>query len=137
MRATLAFSSTMVRYVPRKHFCAGQVTKTNTCFYQCCCASSRTFVQAGIYDKFMEKLVAKAKARKLGNPLQAGTEHGPLVDDIQFKKVLGFIESGKREGAKVMCGGERFGDKGYFVQPTIFGDVKDSMEIAREEIFGP
>ena len=81
--------------------------------------------------------MAKAKGRKLGNPLQTGTEQGPLVDDIQFKKVLGFIESGKREGAKVLCGGGRFGDKGYFVQPTIFGDVKDSMEIAREEIFGP
>jgi len=104
---------------------------------QCCCASSRAFVQAGIYDKFIEKLVVKAKARKLGNPLHDGTEQGPLVDEVQFKKVLGFIESGKKAGARLMCGGGRFADKGFFVQPTIFADVKDDMEIARDEIFGP
>jgi aldehyde dehydrogenase (NAD+) len=104
---------------------------------QCCCASSRAYVQSGVYDKFMTKMVELAKARKLGDPLTTGTEQGPLVDEIQFKKVLGFIEIGKAEGAKVMCGGKRFGDKGYFVEPTIFGDVKDDMRIAREEIFGP
>jgi aldehyde dehydrogenase (NAD+) len=78
-----------------------------------------------------------AKARKVGDPLHPETQQGPLVDDIQFKKVLGFIESGKKQGAKVLCGGGRFGTKGYFVEPTVFGDVKDEYEIAREEIFGP
>ena len=94
-------------------------------------------MQAGVYDKFLAKISEKAKNRKLGDPLSAGIEQGPLVDDIQFKKVLGFIESGKKEGAKCTAGGKRFGTKGYFVEPTIFGDVQDNMEIAREEIFGP
>jgi len=81
--------------------------------------------------------VALAKTRKIGDPLVTGTEQGPLVDDIQFKRVLGYIQAGKEAGAKVMCGGNRHGDKGYFVEPTIFADVKDDMKIAREEIFGP
>merc|ERR1711968_394117 len=62
---------------------------------------------------------------------------GPQVDKIQFDKILGYIESGKTEGATVALGGDRLGDKGYFVQPTIFTDVKDDMKIAKEEIFGP
>jgi len=104
---------------------------------QCCAAGSRVFVQSGIYDKFVAKSVEMAKSKKVGDPFMEGIDQGPLVDDIQFKKVLGYIDSGKKEGAKVLCGGNRHGNKGYFVEPTIFGDVKDSMEIAREEIFGP
>ena len=82
-------------------------------------------------------MVEVSRARKVGDPLVNGTDQGPLVDEIQFKKVLGFIESGKKEGAKVMCGGSRVGTKGYFVEPTVFANVEDGMEIAREEIFGP
>jgi aldehyde dehydrogenase (NAD+) len=59
------------------------------------------------------------------------------VDQAQFDKVMGYIESGRSEGAKVVCGGDRVGDRGYFIQPTVFSDVRDEMKIAREEIFGP
>ena len=65
------------------------------------------------------------------------TEQGPQVDQAQFDKVMGYIESGRSEGAKLVCGGERVGDRGYFIQPTVFADVQDEMKIAREEIFGP
>jgi aldehyde dehydrogenase (NAD+) len=65
------------------------------------------------------------------------TEQGPQVDNDQFNKVLSYVESGKQEGAKLMCGGERVGERGYFVAPTVFADVKDDMKIAQEEIFGP
>ncbi|HXE10586.1 MAG TPA: aldehyde dehydrogenase family protein [Bryobacteraceae bacterium] len=104
---------------------------------QCCCAGSRVFVEEKIYDKFVERSTERAKRRKVGNPLDKGTEQGPQVDNTQFEKVLGYVESGKREGAKLMCGGERVGDRGYFVAPTVFADVQDNMKIAQEEIFGP
>ncbi|KAL0984970.1 hypothetical protein UPYG_G00151270 [Umbra pygmaea] len=104
---------------------------------QCCCAGSRTFVQDTIYDEFMERSVERAKKRVVGDPFKLNTEQGPQVDEEQFKKILGYISSGKREGAKLMCGGGLAADRGYFIQPTIFGDVQDSMTIAREEIFGP
>jgi aldehyde dehydrogenase (NAD+) len=87
---------------------------------QCCCAGSRVFVEEKIYDKFVEK-----------------TEQGPQVDQSQFDKVMGYIESGRNEGAKLVCGGDRVGDRGYFIQPTVFADVQDNMKIAKEEIFGP
>lgn len=73
-----------------------------------------------IYDKFVEKVVEKAKAIKVGPYNEPGAEQGPQVDEIQFKKVMGYIEKGKAEGAKVATGGGRHGDKGYFVQPTVF-----------------
>ncbi len=104
---------------------------------QCCCAGSRTYVEEKIYDEFVERSVARAKARTVGNPLDPKTEQGPQVDNDQFEKVMGYVESGKRDGAKMLCGGERVGDRGYFVAPTIFSDVKDNMKIAQEEIFGP
>ena len=65
------------------------------------------------------------------------TEQGPQVDNDQFTKVLSYVDAGKREGARLMCGGERVGERGYFVAPTVFADVKDDMKIAQEEIFGP
>jgi aldehyde dehydrogenase (NAD+) len=87
---------------------------------QCCCAGTRIFVQDSIYDRFVEKAVAKAKAVKMGAYNEPGAEQGPQVDDIQFKQVMGYIEKGKQEGATVATGGERHGDKGYFIQPTVF-----------------
>ena len=87
---------------------------------QCCCAGSRVFVQDTIYDKFVEKIVERAKAIKVGAYTDPNVEQGPQVDDIQFKRVLEYIEKGKAEGAKVETGGDRHGDKGYFVQPTVF-----------------
>jgi len=105
---------------------------------QCCCASSRLLVQDTIYDEFVKKVVELVtKKRKLGDPSSAETGQGPVVDKIQFDKIMGYIESGKAQGAKVECGGARHGDKGYFIQPTVFSNVTDDMKICKEEIFGP
>ncbi len=104
---------------------------------QCCCAGSRVFVEEKVYDEFVERSSNRAKQRRVGDPLDRKTEQGPQVDNDQFNKVLSYVESGKQEGAKLMCGGERVGDRGYFVAPTVFADVKDDMKIAQEEIFGP
>jgi aldehyde dehydrogenase (NAD+) len=104
---------------------------------QSCCAGSRVFVEDTIYDRFVEKSVARARKRVVGDPFDPNTELGPLVDQMQLDKVMGYIDSGRAEGAKLACGGERIGDRGYFVQPTVFADVQDHMKIANEEIFGP
>uniref|UniRef100_A0A194AMA0 aldehyde dehydrogenase (NAD(+)) n=1 Tax=Pinctada fucata TaxID=50426 RepID=A0A194AMA0_PINFU len=104
---------------------------------QCCCAGSRVFVEEKIYDEFVERSIARAKKRSVGNPYDSTYEQGPQVDDVQFHKVMEYIESGKKEGAKLVAGGNRVGDKGYFIEPTVFADVNDDMTIAREEIFGP
>ena len=104
---------------------------------QCCCAGSRLLVEDKIYNAMVERLAAAGKKRKLGDPFDSATEQGPQVDKTQFDKVLGYIESGKQEGARCVTGGERFGSKGYFIKPTIFAEVKDEMKIATEEIFGP
>jgi len=104
---------------------------------QCCCAGSRVFVEEKAYDHFVEKSAARARKRTVGDPFDQSTEQGPQVDDAQFDKVMSYIESGKREGASLVCGGGRVGDRGYFIEPTVFAGVKDDMKIAREEIFGP
>jgi aldehyde dehydrogenase (NAD+) len=98
---------------------------------QCCIASSRVYCAAAVYDEF----VAECKA--LATSGAGNWEDQPLVDKIQFDKVLGYLETGKAEGATLTCGGQKSGDKGYFVQPTIFSNVTDNMKIAHEEIFGP
>jgi aldehyde dehydrogenase (NAD+) len=104
---------------------------------QCCCAGSRLFVEEKAYDEFVERSVARAKKRTVGNPFDAKTEQGPQVDQDQFNKVMGYIDKGKKENAKMLTGGGRVGDKGYFIEPTVFADVTDNMTIAQEEIFGP
>jgi aldehyde dehydrogenase (NAD+) len=104
---------------------------------QSCCAGSRVFVEQTIYDEFVEKSIARARKRRVGDPLDPLTDQGPQVSESQFDRIMGYIESGKREGATLACGGERVGDRGYFIQPTVFSDVQDEMKIAREEIFGP
>jgi aldehyde dehydrogenase (NAD+) len=104
---------------------------------QCCCAGSRVFVEEKIYDRFVEKSGARARKRTVGDPFDPQTEQGPQVDQAQFDKVMGYIESGRSEGANLVCGGKRVGDRGYFIQPTVFSDVQDDMKIAKEEIFGP
>jgi len=104
---------------------------------QCCCAGSRLFVEDKCYDEFVEKSVARAKKRTVGNPFDKKTEQGPQVDLDQFNKVMSYIDAGKKEHAKLVAGGNRVGDKGYFIEPTVFSDVKDDMKIAKEEIFGP
>jgi aldehyde dehydrogenase (NAD+) len=104
---------------------------------QCCVAGSRLFVEEKCYDEFVARSVERAKQRTVGNPFDLNTKQGPQVDKDQFDKVMHYIESGMREGAQILCGGNQIGDKGYFIAPTIFADVQDSMEIARDEIFGP
>src|ERR1051325_4196391 len=103
---------------------------------QCCCAGSRLFVEDKVHDQFVEKMVKKARSRKIGDPFAPDTEQGPQVSQEQFDRVMGFIDAGKKEGAKLLCGGNRVGQKGYFIEATIFDDVKDEMKIARAEIFG-
>ena len=103
---------------------------------QCCCASSRLFVQDTIYDAFVAKCAEAAAKRSIGDAA-SGSEQGPQVDKLQFDRVLAYIEKGKAEGATLSTGGARHGDKGYFIQPTVFADVTDDMTIAKEEIFGP
>ena len=104
---------------------------------QCCCAGSRLFVEEKVYDEFVERSVARAKRRKVGDPFAADVEQGPQVDKDQFDKVMGYIDAGKSQGATLACGGGRVGDRGYFIEPTVFADVQDNMKIAEEEIFGP
>ncbi len=104
---------------------------------QCCCAGSRLFVEDKIYDKFVDKLAGMNSKRKMGPGLDPETEQGPQVDQAQFDKIMGYIDQGTSEGAKRITGGKRWGDRGYFIEPTLFADVTDDMTIAREEIFGP
>ena len=104
---------------------------------QCCCAGSRLFVEESVHDAFMDKMIAKAKDRKVGDPFDPNTEQGPQVDKEQFDKIMGFIEKGKAQGATCAAGGDRATDTGYFIRPTIFTDVTDDMDIAKHEIFGP
>jgi len=103
---------------------------------QCCCAGSRLYVQESIYDEFVAKAVAKAKARTVGDPFTE-VDQGPQVNEEQMKKILSYISLGKEQGATMQVGGARHGSTGYYVQPTLFTDVTDDMAIAKEEIFGP
>ncbi|XVF84942.1 hypothetical protein PTKIN_Ptkin17bG0079500 [Pterospermum kingtungense] len=104
---------------------------------QCCCAGSRTYVHESIYDEFIEKAKARALKRSVGDPFKAGIEQGPQIDSKQFEKILRYIRSGVESGATLETGGERIGSKGYYIQPTVFSNVKEDMLIAKDEIFGP
>ncbi len=104
---------------------------------QCCCAGSRLFVEESVHEQFVEKLIQRAKDRKLGDPFDPCTTQGPQVDKAQFDKILSYIEQGNASGAHCVTGGSRFGDRGFFVEPTIFDNVTDEMPIAKDEIFGP
>ncbi len=104
---------------------------------QACTAPTRVLVHESIYDEVAERLVKGASELKLGSPFEETTQLGPLVSRERFERVTGYISRGRTEGARVLSGGDRAGSRGYFVQPTVFGGVKDDMTIAREEIFGP
>lgn len=105
---------------------------------QVCSNGTRVFVQKGIKDRFLQRLKARTEAIKLGDPRDPATQMGPLVSQAQLEKVLGYIEAGKKEGARLVTGGHRAGaNEGAFVAPTVFADVTDDMTIAQEEIFGP
>jgi aldehyde dehydrogenase (NAD+) len=104
---------------------------------QCCCAGSRLFVEEKVHDQFVDKIVKKAKSQKVGDPFDPETTQGPQVSQEQCDRILGYIEAGQKEGAKMLIGGKRCGKTGYFIEPTVFDHVTDDMKIAREEIFGP
>ena len=108
---------------------------------QSCEAGARCFVPEQIYDEMVERLAARARQLRLGDPLDLETDLGPLVSDEQLRTVLGYIEIGKQEGARLVTGGRRAEVPGFerapFVEPTIFANVHNQMRIAQEEIFGP
>jgi aldehyde dehydrogenase (NAD+) len=108
---------------------------------QICVAGTRIFVERPIYEEFIERQAVFARTLRVGPSMDPETQLGPLVSERQLKKVLGYLEAGPREGARLVTGGERLTDgvlsQGYFVPPTVFADVRDDMSIAREEIFGP
>jgi aldehyde dehydrogenase (NAD+) len=115
----------------------------NGIFYgkgEVCNAGSRLFLESKLRDEFTEKLVARASKMRPADPLDPKTRMGAIVSQEQMQTVLSFIEAGKKDGAKLIAGGNRVaidGSNGFFIEPTIFGDVKNDMKIAREEIFGP
>ncbi|HZR81248.1 MAG TPA: aldehyde dehydrogenase family protein [Candidatus Binatia bacterium] len=108
---------------------------------QVCCAGTRLFVEDKLHDEFADALASHASQMPQGHGLDPGTAVGPLVSEEQLKRVTGYLELGKKEGAKAITGGERNVasglEKGYFVKPTVFTGVKNDMRIAQEEIFGP
>jgi aldehyde dehydrogenase (NAD+) len=104
---------------------------------QVCSAGSRILVHADVHDEVIERVAARARAMRVGDPGDATTAMGPLVSATQMKRVLDYIDIGRREGATVVAGGSRRGDLGYFVSPTVFSGVRHEMRISQEEIFGP
>ncbi len=108
---------------------------------QKCTATSRAIIEEPVYEELLKLLAEKACQLKVGNGLEPGIEMGPCVDENQMNTVLNYIEVGRKEGARLVCGGSRLSgpayDKGYFVEPTIFTEVRPEMRIAQEEIFGP
>ena len=104
---------------------------------QCCCAGSRLFVEDKVYDQVLDIVTKRAKKQRIGDPFDQATTQGPQVSQEQFNTILGYIERGKNEGARCVTGGNKLDRAGYFIEPTIFDNVKDEMTIAKEEIFGP
>ncbi|HEY1820757.1 MAG TPA: aldehyde dehydrogenase family protein, partial [Trebonia sp.] len=104
---------------------------------QCCVAGSRLYVQQSRFDEVIEGVAEIAKSIKLGPGMSADTQMGPLVSDEQLQRVTGYLESGAADGATAVTGGGRYGDTGYFVEPTILTNITPDMKVVREEIFGP
>jgi aldehyde dehydrogenase (NAD+) len=104
---------------------------------QVCSAGSRILAHSDVYDEVVERLAARAKALKVGDPSERETTMGPLVSAAQVKTVLDYVDIGRSEGASLVTGGARIGQKGFFVEPTVFANVEHEMRISQEEIFGP
>ena len=104
---------------------------------QCCVAGSRLFVHQSRFDEVVGGVAEIAKSIKLGSGMEAGTQMGPLVSEEQLQRVSGYLESGRAEGATAVVGGGRFGDRGYFIEPTVLTNTHGQMKVVREEIFGP
>jgi phenylacetaldehyde dehydrogenase len=103
---------------------------------QCCNAGSRLFVHRSIFDEVVQGISKEAEKIRIGHGLE-DVDMGPLVSQVQYDRVTGFLDAGEKEGARAVCGGKGLGGKGYFVPPTIFVDTKPDMKVVREEIFGP
>ncbi|EIW79883.1 aldehyde dehydrogenase [Coniophora puteana RWD-64-598 SS2] len=104
---------------------------------QVCCAGSRIFVQESIYEKFIARFTQVVRSIKAGDPFGESIWHGPQASQQHFDRIMGYIQSGKDEGATVAVGGNRIGTEGYFIEPTVFTDVNPNMRVVKEEIFGP
>ena len=104
---------------------------------QCCCAGSRLYVEKGAFDEVVEGVAAHAKKIRLGPGMDSGTQMGPLVSQEQLERVTSYIQSGISEGAQAVAGGKRYGDQGYFVEPTVLVNTNENMKCVKEEIFGP
>jgi len=104
---------------------------------QVCSAGSRVLVQEKAYDEVVERLAARAKSIKTGDPLDRKTALGPVISEKQMRSILDYVDIGQKEGARLVAGGERVGERGYFISPTVFADVAHEMRISQEEIFGP
>jgi phenylacetaldehyde dehydrogenase len=104
---------------------------------QCCSAGSRLFVQRDRFDEVVDGVADIAKSIKLGAGMEPGTQMGPLVSAEQLSRVTGYLDSGRADGATALTGGGRFGERGYFVEPTVLTNTRPEMKVVREEIFGP
>ncbi|MEN8892231.1 betaine-aldehyde dehydrogenase [Planktotalea arctica] len=104
---------------------------------QVCSNGTRVFVQKGIKEAFLKRLHERLQTVVMGDPLDEATNFGPMVSERQMNIVQGYIEKGQAEGARLVCGGKRVGTEGFYLEPTVFAEVTDTMTIAREEIFGP
>ena len=104
---------------------------------QCCCAGSRLFIDKKIFDKVADGMAQSAEKIRVRPGFDPECDMGPLVSEEQLNRVTGFLDSGKKDGARAIAGGERHGDKGYFVKPTVLVDTTDDMKVVKEEIFGP
>ena len=102
-----------------------------------CSAGSRLYIQKNVFDKVTEGVAERAKKIKLGSGLDPSTQMGPLVSDEQLERVTGYLKAGVDEGAKSLVGGQRYGNRGYFVEPTVIVNANQTMKIVQEEIFGP
>ncbi|HKW18883.1 MAG TPA: aldehyde dehydrogenase family protein [Terriglobales bacterium] len=104
---------------------------------QCCCAGSRLYVEKEVFDKVVDGVSERAKKIRVGPGLDSNTQMGPLVSEEQMNRVCGYLESGFSQGAKAVAGGQKKGDKGYFVEPTVLVNTREDMKVVQEEIFGP
>src|SRR5215469_5135560 len=104
---------------------------------QVCSAGSRVLAHEKVYDEVVERLAARAKSLRMGDPLDRATSLGPVISEKQMKSILDYIDVGRNEGADLVTGGEKVGQRGYFISPAVFANVKHEMRISQEEIFGP
>jgi phenylacetaldehyde dehydrogenase len=119
---------------------AAIVGAANAIFFnqgECCVAGSRLYVEADCFDEVVAGVAEIARAMKVGDGMAAGTDMGPLVSDVQLGRVSGLVDSGRSEGARIVTGGQRSGQRGYFYEPTVISDTRPDMRVVKEEIFGP